>query len=61
MKVMLIDDEHHALHSLKRTLLETDPFLKVSLFTNGKEALDQLIGDAHDVVITDFGFLELMG
>ncbi len=54
MKVMLIDDEHHALHSLKRTLLETDPFLKVSLFTNGKEALDQLIGDAHDVVITDF-------
>ncbi len=53
MKVMLIDDEHHALHSLKRTLLETDPSLKISLLTNGKEALDQLVWDVHDVVITD--------
>jgi HD-like signal output (HDOD) protein/ActR/RegA family two-component response regulator len=53
MKVMLIDDEHHALHSLKRTLLETDPFLKISLVTNGKEALEQLGRDAQDVVITD--------
>ncbi len=42
MKVMLVDDEHQALHSLKRMLLETDPQLSISLFTGGKEALEQL-------------------
>ena len=53
MKIMLIDDEHHALHSLKGSLLDTDPFLKVTLLTNGREALDQLAREAHEVVITD--------
>ena len=54
VKVMLVDDEHHALHFLKRSLLETDPFLKITLLTNGREALDHLITDYHDVLVTDF-------
>ena len=53
MKVMLVDDEHQALHSLKRTLLDADPFLKISLLTNGKEALEQLSSEYYDVLITD--------
>lgn len=53
MKVMLVDDEHEALHTLKRTLLESDPFLKISLLANGKEALEQLSSDPHDVLIAD--------
>ncbi len=53
MKVMLVDDEHHALHFLKRSLLEADPFLKISLLANGREALDQLLIEYHDVVVTD--------
>jgi DNA-binding NtrC family response regulator len=50
---MLVDDEHHALHFLKRSLLDTDPFLKITLLTNGREALDQLLTEYHDVLITD--------
>jgi HD-like signal output (HDOD) protein len=50
---MLVDDEHHALHSLKRTLLDTDPFLKITLLTNGREALEQLLTEYYDVLITD--------
>ncbi len=53
MKVMLVDDEHQALHVLKRTLLEADPFLKITLLTNGREALDVLSVDYHDVLISD--------
>lgn len=53
MKVMLVDDEHHALHFLKRSLLETDPFLKITLLTNGREALEQLLTEYHDVLVTD--------
>lgn len=53
MKVMLVDDEHHTLHFLKRSLLEADPFLKITLFTNGREALDSLQVDYHDVLVSD--------
>ena len=53
MKVMLVDDEHHALHFLKRTLLDTDPFLKITLLTNGREALDQMMTEYFDVLIAD--------
>ena len=53
MKVMLVDDEHHTLHFLKRALLDADPFLKITLLTNGREALDHLQVDYHDVLVSD--------
>ena len=50
---MLVDDEHQALHALKRSLLDTDPFLMITILTNGRDALEQLAFDPHDVLITD--------
>ncbi len=61
MKIMLIDDEPQALQSLKEALLSTDPFLKVTLLTNGRDALELLLHEAHDVLIADQCMPEMDG
>jgi HD-like signal output (HDOD) protein len=61
MKVMLVDADLESLRKTKVTLGEADPFLKMTLLTNGREALELLARESHDVVIADLSLPGLDG
>lgn len=53
MKIMLVDSEQYTLQALREALPAADPLLKVTLLTDGREALERLNIDPHDVLITN--------
>ena len=64
-RILIVDDEETILTILKNSLLKVSPHYEVVTVSDGFSALDQLLEDAFDLVITDYNMgpmdgLELM-
>lgn len=62
MKVLIVDDSRAMRMIVKRTLRQAGfSGLDISEAVNGKEALDNIISDSPDLVLTDWNMPEMTG